>query len=74
MAKHWIKGVILGLLIAVGGWAVFNLVIELIKKPFSLFGVTDPIYLYIFIIVFVIVAMIIGWRTGLAGAIKRLVK
>jgi len=74
MGNHWIKGVILALLIMVGGWALFQLILNLIKIPFEMFGVINPIWQYLAILLTVFIAMIIGWHTGLKGAVKKLVK
>jgi len=76
MAKKnaWIKGVILGLLIAVGGWAMFQMVLFGVSKTFSSIGIVSPFWQYLAIVLFVIVVLIIGWHNNLKDAIKRLVR
>ena len=70
----WIKGVILGLLIAVGGWAIFQMVLYGVSSLFIKIGITEQFWQYFAIVVFVITTLLVGWHTNLKGAIKKLVK
>jgi len=74
MAKNsWIKGVLLGILVAVGGWSFFQLTLTLVRMLFEKFGIFNPIWQYLSIIFVVIVLLKVGWHTGLKGALKKLV-
>ena len=71
---NWVKGLLLGILIAVGGWAVFQLVLSLFKTIMEKIGLINPIFQYIAIIVVIVLVMIVGWHTGLKGAVRKLVR
>lgn len=75
MAKvKWYKGVILGLLIAIGGWAMFQMVLFGVSKFFEKLGIISPFWQYFAIVMSVIVILVIGWHNNLKEAIKRLVR
>lgn len=75
MAKSsWIKGVILALLIAIGGWALFQLAYTLIEISLNAIGLVNEIYKNLAIVLLVIIVMILGWKTGLKTAVKKLVR
>lgn len=74
MTKNgWLKGVFLAILISVGGWAIFNLALNLFRNIFAKVGITDDVYISLGIIVVVVILLIIGWGTGMKTAIKKLV-
>lgn len=72
MAK-WLKGVLLGILVAVGGWALFKLALLGMNAFLLTIGIENEVYGYVAIVIIVVIAMVIGWGTGLKGAIKKLV-
>ena len=75
MAKdNWFKGVILALLIAIGGWSLFQLAFYGVSTLFKKIGIIEPFWQYLSIVIFVVIALLIGWHTNLKGAIKKLVK
>lgn len=71
---NWIKGIILGLLVAIGGWALFQLALKLVQNGLAAIGLTNELWGNVAIVLFVIVALFVGWHTGLKGAVKKLVK
>lgn len=75
MGKYsWLKGLALALLSIVGGYAIFQIMLYLMDKLMESIGIIEPIWQYVGILIFVIIALIVGWRTGLKGAFKKLVK
>jgi len=74
MASKFVKNTILALLILIGGWSLFQLLLTLLKKTLIKLGFYNPLWQYLIMFLLSITLISLLWHTGFKGAIKRIIR